>query len=370
MGEFAVDGRTIVDPFGDVFVPHGANIGPIVTDRDGSPVWLFSLGGNDITDPAAVEAVQAWNWNTLRLNARCTEIEANEFNAAWGNEEMLAAIDRVVGTYTPLGVVVMIECHDLTGQSPAIDSLAYAETRQFWSAAADRYRNNTYVWFNHLNEFHTPSELLTEEENDRYWQSVVDDGYATIASTGAANLLVFDLPNFGNDLGVMGSSTIRDWAATKCNTIWSWHAYGGLVPESAGPSYSFDQPDEEVFRAEVSSLVTQAADADLSLIAGELGYDWNAERQTSNFAWASERLGAMTALDVLPAAGYGLLVWHANGDSAAAMTYGVKAADDLTFAQPTAGGQLSELGERFWDLSQNRQAGDSTAAPDEGTCER
>lgn len=370
VGEFAVVGRTIVDPFGEVFVPHGANVGAIVIDRDGQPVWLFALDGNDITDQAAVDAVQAWNWNILRLNARCTEIEANEFNSAWGNEEMLAAIDGVVDTYTPLGVVVMIECHDLTGQSPEIDSAAYAEVERFWLAAAERYRDNTYVWFNHLNEFHAPSDALTDEEDYRYWQSVVDDAYATFAETGAPNLVVFDLPNYGNDLGVMGSPAIRDWAATKCNTIWSWHAFGGLVPDGAGASYSFARPDEAAFRAEVSSLVDEVSRADLPLLAGEFGYDWNAERKTSNFQWASERLGALTALDVLPAAGYGLVVWHANGDSAVAITYGLKAADDLTFAEPRPGEQLSELGERFWELSERRGAEGSVAGPSAEPCRR
>ena len=199
---------------------------------------------------------------------------------------------------------------------------------------------------------------------------MVDDAYATIAETGASNVLVFDLPNFGNDLAVLGSAAIREWAATKCNTIWSWHAFGGLVPESAGPTYSFDEPDEEAFRAEISSLVGQIADANVPLMVGEFGYDWNAERQSSNFAWASERLGAMTALDLLPPEGYGLLVWHANGDSSTAMAYSLKADDQLTFAEPTPDAQLSEIGERFWALSQERGAAAPVAASPVTPCER
>ncbi|MGI9611439.1 MAG: cellulase family glycosylhydrolase [Acidimicrobiales bacterium] len=369
MGEFAIVGRTIVDPFDNVFVPHGANVGAIVVDRAGQPVWLFSLGGNDITDPTTVAAVQAWNWNTLRVNARCTEIAANEFNAAWGNEEMLDAIDRVVDAYTPLGIVVVISCHDLTGQSPEIGSPAYREVEQFWTSAADRYGDNTYVWFNHLNEFHAPAEASTDDDNDVYWQSVVDDAYANLAATGAPNLLVFDLPNYGNDLGLFRSPEFRDWAATKCNTIWSWHAYGGLAPESV-VGYDFAQPDEVAFRDEVANLIAQVSDADLPLMAGEFGYDWNAERQSTNFVWASERLGALTALDVLPPAGYGLLAWHANGDSAQAMTYGLKAADELTFAQPEPGLQLSELGERFWNLSQIQPVAGPASTPGVDTCQR
>ena len=369
LSDFKVIGRHIVDPVGNIFVPFGGNIGAPLLDSQGEPVWLFTYHGHDITSPESFAAVQAWGWNLLRLNAQCGAVEATEINAAWGTEQMLAAIDEVVDLYTSVGIVVMLECHDLTGESPAIDSPLYQEVDAFWDLAAERYANNTYVWFNHLNEFHAVDDALTEAESGRYWQNVIDDAYEGFVDRGARNLLIFDLPDSGNDLGQLADRDVQAWAATKCNTIWSWHAYGGIAPEPS-EGYDFDKPREEAYRAEITVLLDEISGADMPLIVGEMGYDWSPYRQQSNFAYASERLGALSALDLVPAYGYGLLIWHANGASGDDMIYGLKNFDAFTFADPTPQENLAELGEHFWSYSQLRAGESPVAAPPGEACQR
>ena len=369
LADFKLVGATIVDPEGNVFIPVGANIGAPLIDSEEQPVWLFRFEGHDITSEESVAAVEAWGWNTLRLNATCTATDANEFNSEWGNEEMFAAIDRVVDAYTSRQIVVMIECHDLTGQSPAIGSPDYVAVDAFWDEAADRYGDNTYVWFNHLNEFHEDSPELSGEENLAYWQEIIDDGYRSFVDRGVDNLLLFDMPRFGNDLSPLAEPEVQAWAQAKCNVVWDWHPYGAMPPDDA-VAYDFAAPDKVAYEENLVSILDSISQAGIPIVAGEFGHDWDEARQQSNFQFASEQLGATTAIRHAPRYGFGLLVWHANGSSGTATAYGVKTSDSQVFAEPAPGEDLSSLGQLLWDYSEAQSANDVVPGPSTESCDR
>lgn len=357
---FGVRGSDIVDPSGNVFVPVGANVGPPLRDAEGKPVWHLTYQGDDITDH--VGDVKAWGWNTLRLTSSCIGGDTTESNAAYGTPEELAAIDEVVETYTAEAIVVIIDCHGLTGADPQIGSDTYDKTVAFWEAAADRYRDNPYVWFNHLNEFSAgrePADII-------YWQSIVDDGYRIFQEAGSENLLVFDVPGFGQHIGVFDDPTMLDWSRQFCNSVWSWHSYGALdgVIDITKPGNS------EINGLVETQLVALKAN-DVPVLIGEIGYDWNSDRKESNsVSWEVERDGALAALEHAPEHGYGVLAWHANGDSADAMRYGLKASDSLIFSQPGPDTELSELGTLFWDYSQKQREAPAQQATEAETCRR
>ncbi len=358
-GAFKVIGKDIVDPNGNLFVPMGANIGAPVVDSAGKEAWIFRLNGDDITTPESAAAVEEWGWNFLRVNAECSAQTPSE-NAPWGNEEMFTALDEVIDLYTSQGIVVAIECHDLTGESPSIDDPVYLEIAEFWKAAAERYGDNGYVWFNHLNEFDDGQSPETE------WQAVIDDAYNLFLETGTNNLVIFDLPNFGQRLPVMADPQYQEWSKTMCNVIWGWHSYGAVAP----PGGDVTNPEEEAFNAEITKLLDNTVAAEIPILIGEFGYDWDSNRKTTLFNYPAERFGALAALKFGPPRGYGLAVWHANGASPTAMTFGLKNSDDQTFAQPAPSENLSEMGQLFWDLSQAQKAAAPQPGPDGESCTR
>ena len=66
-----------------------------------------------------------------------------------------------------------------------------------------------------------------------------------------------------------------------------------------------------------------------------------------------------------------MLVWHANGNSGVSMQHGLKTSDTLLFNEPSPDAELSELGEQFWDLSQNLSQATPEPGPSEKTnCQR
>ena len=359
-GAFKVVGKDIVDPDGNLFLPIGANVGAPVLDSAGGEAWIFRLNGDDITTPESVAAVDEWGWNFLRVNAVCTAKDANENNAAWGNEEMFTALDQVIDAYTSNGIVVAIECHDLTGESPSIDDPLLAEVNEFWKAAAERYGDNNFVWFNHLNEFHASPEPLSD------WQAVIDDGYQMFTETGTQNLVIFDMPNFGQSLPALSDPVYQEWSKTMCNIVWGWHSYGAITP----PGGDVTNPEQTAFDAEVERLVGSLAAAEIPMVVGEIGYDWDSSRKTTLFNYPAERFGALAALKFAPQNGYGVAVWHANGASPTAMTFGLKNSDQETFAQPAPSENLSEMGELFWTLSQEQKAATPQAGPTDESCSR
>ncbi|HNI34814.1 MAG TPA: cellulase family glycosylhydrolase, partial [Microthrixaceae bacterium] len=130
-GRFTIVGRDIVDPTGHKFYPIGANVavrqGPFETG------YIFNWNGT-ATDHAA--DVKAWGWNIVRANLICVPPGAP--NATQMND----GIDAFINEYTALGIVVMVDCHDVTGRDYGPADPQITALYPFWEGLAQRWKDN------------------------------------------------------------------------------------------------------------------------------------------------------------------------------------------------------------------------------------
>jgi hypothetical protein len=172
---FRVEGTRILDPAGREFLIKGVNVN--------GPHWPWARP----TVPDADLIINTWRFNTVRVNAyprlatdgccRTTNID----------------LDAIVRTYTGRQIVVQIENHDFTGSYPNAQQLE--ELKRWWVDLANRYRGNTYVWFNIMNE---PGNTATVPDT---WRTAHDEVVRAIRATGAENIIVLDGHNFGQENG-------------------------------------------------------------------------------------------------------------------------------------------------------------------------
>ena len=143
---FSINGTQIKDPSGAEFVPIGANISG----------WNYhDWVHNAVADADVIE--QAWKFNIVRATIN---IKAATWNGAltnggktWRNNtaECAAALDSIINKFTAKKIVVMLEVHDWTCTYPTTPEDIQL-LNDFWSWAANRYKSNSYVWFNIMNE--------------------------------------------------------------------------------------------------------------------------------------------------------------------------------------------------------------------------
>ena len=120
-GHFYIVGRDIVDPDGHRFYPIGAN----VSVRQGRYENGYTFNWNGTATGHAAEA-QAWGWNIVRANLICVPPPSPTVG------ELNAGIDALIDEYTARKIVVMVECHDVTGKNPSADSAAARALQPFW----------------------------------------------------------------------------------------------------------------------------------------------------------------------------------------------------------------------------------------------
>jgi mannan endo-1,4-beta-mannosidase len=283
-GRFYIVGKDIVSPAGNKFYPVGANL-------DG---WDFFQRDTE----AHAEKAARWGWNTIRINgAQLAHPNWNTWGLVSGtaSDANFAKIDRIVQAYTARKIVVMIEFHDGVWSGNAVDATKLSQTKSAWIALANKYKNNTYVWFNLLNEpvwGQAPADYVTVHKTLR----------DAIRSTGAENIIVVDggvagqeWPGWGipgNLIPTYGPQLAQD----QCNMLFSIHVYNAWA-EAGGTS-----PHTTNFISYVQSVQAK----NLALIVGETG--WN----TSDADVARLKAGSMVAFNNAPAHGVGILAWHGN----------------------------------------------------------
>lgn len=341
---FSLSGAEILDPSGDVFYPIGANVSPPLRDSAGDCIWWLSFECSDMT--GRLQSVQAWNWNTLRLNLLCGEHENVNTGAPHGPDEMLAATDQIVDEYTAAGIVVILECHDQTAQNPEVGSEGWLELTSFWDRAIERYGDNPYVWINFANEFDA-----TGAADETYFKSFTRAAYDHLTGQDFRGLIVMDLPNFGQHIQFFDDPENVRWSEGFDRVLWDWHAYGGVSEDGTVAGVVRDMAYEQM-GVIYNRILTNLAENEIPVIVGEFGHDWNDERRTADgWSYISMVNSARLNIELLPDAGIGMTVWHGNGSSGTTTEYGLKAADDLIFDQPTVDSNLSDLGDQYWELT-------------------
>lgn len=330
-GRFHTEGRHIVDPDGYEFIPRGLNVGGTVANN-GSGWPDFTL------EPAYINGQAAAGCNAARIVMFNT---SRNVNSIWGKKyggklyaadtatrpardaaidaqaiaEIDALADKITRAYRAAGIVVVMECHDLTDSAgiysaPGVlgpDGLTWiAEVQDFWRRYAARWKDDSGVWFNFANE---PN--LKQPE----WIAFHDKCMDVVRNeVGASNICATDAIYYASDLGKYGSSSAAETFArgydpamvpaliTKYagNVILSCHNYGshGIFTTTAN----------------VTSYMQKYRDANIPLMFGEVGFIYDGV-SANNGSWANEHDGAVTTLAVAPDYGIGVFWWaSAFGD--------------------------------------------------------
>jgi hypothetical protein len=311
---FYVVGSKIVDPDGNVFLAVGVNAAISAVDFP----YVFEGGNGGVNDH--LDAVQAWEWNTVRATLDCYNETGSPLQ-----QDVIDGIDETVREFTAAGVVVILTCQDSTGQNLALDSPLEIELREFWDVVVEKYRDNPYVWFNFFNE---PFEAADLESWQLLHQFYVD----RFRSAGVENIMVLDLPIFGQGIELAATDDFADTLGAECNTVLGWHAWGAINDTEATPE-AYDVNVLTVLGKGLAVLIGEAGVPD-PLDAGTAGNpEWNAS-------------GFYSAIEVAEQRDIGMLWWHGTGDTVDELYYPLTA-DATGFWTAADGTNLSTAGERF-----------------------
>lgn len=336
-GMFHIVGRDIVAPDGRIFVPMGAN----VAVRQGRYETGYTFNWNGTATDRSAD-VAAWGWNTVRANVICNSPGTPT------QAEIDAGIDAFIDEYTAKKIVVIVDCHDVTGANPTSGSIKVQGIYRFMDRLAAKYRNNPYVWFNVLNE---PISGSSAADLDA-WLALHRDALARLRSIAPHSIFVADLPGYGQAMdSFFGDRSVARLGAGQCNVLYSWHAYGALGNGSRFGSYN-DWADPTRSRANHQAALDWIASGSLPVMIGEFGDPLTLNEGTAGQPiW--NRNAARAVMEFAPAADVGLLWWHATGDSGVFLTYSLTADRGAPWAAAHTGAGLSASGRTFWEISRN-----------------
>lgn len=342
-GGFTTQGTKIIGPDGKEFISIGANVGVAAS---------FEGNGTNMDNSQAYQAVLDWKWNTLRFNFLVTDFICYAVKApyrpgqkcsgrGWSDEQFLQYIDGFVQKYTAQKVVVVIASHDALGAAyckvagdPCIkhtmNAPYMAKEHKFWIDAANRYKNNPYVWFNIDNE---PPSI-----NEEYKQ-IQEYHLKAIRDAGANNIVVIDAPTAGQDIGdAWGgnphkkfgyeSDMIPDLAKRYKHVVYAQHNYGGLYDNSQ----------------KLDQYINNVLGSGMPLIFGEFG--WTTDGSSTAGSYSQNHAGGLAVLDRAQQRKIGMWVWHGTHND----KYSVKS-NSGPFWDGGAGNGLSELGQKFWNIT-------------------
>jgi len=336
-GRFTVVGRTIVDPDGNVFVPMGANMA--VRQGGFEEGYAFNWNG---TGTGHVADVQAWGWNTVRANLVC-DLDGNGPSQA----ELEAGIDSFIEEYTSKRVVVMVECHDVTGDNLPPDSPKVQTILAFGDRLATRWKDNPYVWFNLLNE---PQGNATAA-GIRNWRALQTESLRRLRAIAPDSVFVADLPGSAQGLETLtGDDPVTSLGTGQCNVVYAWHAYGAVGKKGTfGDEADWDQ--EAASLRNHREVFDYLRDHDIPMVIGEVGDPLTLDEGSAGQPiW--NRLGARAVISLAPEYDVGLIWWHATGDSGIFLTYSLMADRHAApWSAATTGEGLSDGGRRFWEAS-------------------
>ncbi|MDQ3001513.1 MAG: cellulase family glycosylhydrolase [Fibrobacterota bacterium] len=227
--EFSIQGTKIMHPDGYEFKPVGTNV----------VGWnYYDWSNNTVSYASTIQ--NGWKFNIVRANILLKQGLWNGqlFGTTWkGHEtECQIALDAIINTYTAKGIVVMLEVHDWTGTYPYDADLTLL--CDFYRWAANRYKNNTYVWFNIMNE---PQWNSSNPVADPYWATMHQKVISTIRDTVTSNNIIVcdgvqtgqEAYSWDNNPVYAGNSAILTYGTsvkqfnnkTYPNIMFSFHCY-------------------------------------------------------------------------------------------------------------------------------------------------
>ena len=337
-GKFTIVGRDIVDPAGNKFYPIGAN----VSVRQGQYEHGYTFNWNGTATGHATDA-KKWGWNIVRANLICVPPPSPTV------AQLNAGIDAFIDEYTAQGIVVMVDCHDVTGENLSAGSAKIQSLYPFWERLANKYKSNPYVWFNMFNE----PQAGSSTGDVANWLSLQQSALARLRAIAPNNVFVADIPGYGQAVETFtGPNSILRLGAGQCNVLYSWHAYGVLGKDGVFGEFD-DYDDEAASRANHRDALQYLKDHNVPVVIGELGDPLTLDEGTAGLPiW--NRVGARAVMSEAPGFGVGMLWWHATGDSGNFLTYSLMAdRHQAPWSAGTSGAGLSNGGFRFWAASKN-----------------
>lgn len=337
-GRFNIVGRDIVDPDGNIFYPVGANVA--VRQGQYETGYIFNWNG---TATGHANDAKAWGWNIVRTNLICQPPGSPTV------AELNAGIDAFIDEYTAKKIVVMVDCHDVTGKNYSASSSQIQALYPFWDRLARKYKDNPYVWFNMFNE---PSTGKAPADVDN-WMALQRDALARLRAIAPNNVFVADIPGWGQGVSTFtGSNPVTNLGAGQCNVLYAWHAYGALTEDGPFGTYA-DWGDEAASLRNHRAVLSYIRDHNIPVVIGELGDPLTLNEGTAGMPiW--NRNGARAVMTAAPEYGVGMLWWHATGDSGIFLTYSLMAdRHQAPWSAATTGAGLSDGGQRFWNVSKH-----------------
>ncbi|MFN8016350.1 MAG: cellulase family glycosylhydrolase [Acidimicrobiia bacterium] len=321
-GKFYVVGKQIVDPDGNIFIPMGANVA--IRQGQYETGYIFNVNGT-ATDHS--QDVLNWGWNTVRVNLIFFPESGSPTK-----DEIFQGLSKFINEYTSKKIVVLIDTHDATGQNLPPSDPKVQKILGYLDELTKTYSNNPYVWFNGLNEpfqDDDPTSLTN-------WIAQQNAVYQTIRKNAPNNIFVADLPGYGNSVESLVDGNLGNFSSSKCNVVYSWHDYG----------YINGYADDATHKIYYEKLASK----NIAVLIGEIGDPLTLNEGTAGSP-AQNRIGAYAAMKYAPANGFGILWWHATGDSSVFLTYSLMQDRSAPWPAATTGQGLSAAGKTFWDLT-------------------
>jgi len=338
-GRFTIVGGDIVGPDGKTFIPMGAN----VAVRQGRYETGYAFNWNG-TATDHVDDVIAWGWNTVRATLVCTPDGEPTF------DELNAGIDAFIEEYTSKGIVVMVECHDITGKNYQETDKEVQALYPFWDRLASKWADNPYVWFNYFNE---PQGTATPAGVNN-WLDLQQKALLRLRAVAPTSIFVADIPGSGQGVETfVGPDSILRLGSGQCNVLYGWHSYGAVGKDGQfGDVADYDnKATSTANHREVLEYIDENA---IPVVIGEFGDPLTLdEGNAGQPIW--NRIGARAVIEYAPQHGVGLLWWHGTGDSGIFLTYSLmQERNSAPWSAATTGEGLSDGGKRFWDASKNQ----------------
>lgn len=345
-GKFYVVGKDIIDPDGNIFVPNGANVG-VRQAPNLEKSFVFNYFG---TANGQSSNVQAWGWNTIRVNANCESGLSNPTYA-----QTYAGLDELIKEYTAKKIVVMIDCHKggVTVVDVDYNNANVQTVVNFFDTLTKTYKDNPYVWYNTANE---PSG----SNNAAQWTALQNGLYQSVRKNAPDSIFIADLPAGGNAIeNLTTGNTFETLSPGKCNLVYAWHSYGyvGDYTGALNPATS-DARHKAVFEALARKKVP--------MVVGEFGDPLAQDGSPLNSGDPSpgavagnpdiNRNGANAVMKYAPQYGYGLLWWHATGDSNSFIVYSLTKNMQSPWGAVNNQSILSPAGQTFWNITHTNKA--------------
>lgn len=312
LGRFRVDGSTIYDPNGNVFVARGTNVNGYN--------WVWSRP----TVPDATLIIDCWQFNLVRVNSLLFtgQIGYPQFSA---NNDL----DAIIGAFTERGVVVVIEAHDRIGTYyQGNDRLALIA---WFTDLAVRHRDNPYVWFDIANE---PGGQDDIDTNNWLWmhREVIR---AVRDVAGADNIILVEGAFGGQDAGNRDSSFVTESAILQLGQdilTFNGRTYENIV-FSIHPYERWNGGD-----AKLANYFDQVLARNFAMIVGEYAVRTNVDTVAATDSMFNTTVPR----------GIGRVVWHWDGSDYNDLTTGTSRGGGWEIDSCVEPTNLSVLGERIW----------------------